>query len=92
MEAKNIKKIAVLGAGVIGTSWVANFIWKQYPVNLWLYSADEEITAKQVIQGHLEGLVINGILREEEIPKMMKLINTKYPITIRFCPQCEYNL
>ena len=55
MEAKNIKRIAVLGAGVIGTSWVANFIWKGYSVNLWLYSVDEGITAKQVIQGHLEG-------------------------------------
>ncbi len=75
MEARNIKKITVLGAGVIGNSWVANFIWKGYPVNLWLYSAEEEITAKQVVQGHLEGLVINGILGEEEIPKMMKLIN-----------------
>lgn len=75
MEAKNIKKIAVLGAGVIGTSWVANFIWKGYPVNLWLYSADEETAVKQAIQGHLEGLAINGIFKKEEIPKMMKLIN-----------------
>jgi len=75
MEAKNIKKIAVLGAGVIGNSWTANFIWKGYPVNLWLYSADEETTAKLAIQGHLTGLALNGIFEEEEIPKMMKLIN-----------------
>jgi 3-hydroxyacyl-CoA dehydrogenase len=75
MDAKIIKKIAVLGAGVIGNSWTANFIWKGYPVNLWLYSADEETTAKQAIQGHLEGLAINGIFGKEEIPKMMKLIN-----------------
>ena len=42
MEAKDIKKIAVIGAGVIGSSWTTNFIWKGYPVNLWLYKSDEE--------------------------------------------------
>ncbi|MFX1344085.1 MAG: 3-hydroxyacyl-CoA dehydrogenase family protein [Promethearchaeota archaeon] len=75
MDAKNIKKIAVLGAGVIGNSWTANFIWKGYPVNLWLYSADEKATAKQAIQEHLEGLAINEIIKKEEISKMMQLIN-----------------
>ena len=34
MEIKDIRKIAVIGAGVIGNSWTANFIWKGYPVNL----------------------------------------------------------
>ncbi len=75
MEAKKIKKIAVLGAGVIGNSWTANFIWKGYPVNLWLFSSDEEITAKQAIQEHLDGLAINGIVKNDQIPKMMKLVN-----------------
>ena len=53
MEAKDIKKIAIFGAGVIGNSWATNFIWKGYPVNLWLYSADEETTAKKEIQINL---------------------------------------
>ncbi|MFX1478605.1 MAG: 3-hydroxyacyl-CoA dehydrogenase family protein [Promethearchaeota archaeon] len=74
MEAKDIKKIAVLGAGVIGNSWVANFVWKGYPVNLWLYSANEEITAKEIIKDHLEGLAINGIFDKKEVPKMMNLV------------------
>ena len=62
MEAEDINKIAVLGAGVVGNSWVTNFIWKGYPVNLWLYTPEEEESAKQIIQGHLEGLVKNGVL------------------------------
>jgi carnitine 3-dehydrogenase len=74
MEAKDIKKIAVLGAGVIGNSWVANFIWKGYPVNLWLYSAKEETIAKEIIKDHLEGLAINGIFDKKEVPKMMNLV------------------
>lgn len=74
MEAKDIKKIAVVGAGVIGNSWTANFIWKGYPVNLWLYTADEEDIAKQEINEHLESLAINGVFGKEEIPDMMKLV------------------
>ncbi|MFW9865175.1 MAG: 3-hydroxyacyl-CoA dehydrogenase family protein [Candidatus Thorarchaeota archaeon] len=74
MEAKDIKKIAVLGAGVIGNSWVANFIWKGYPVNLWLYSDEEETKAKEIIKDHLEGLAINGIFNKKEVPKMMNLV------------------
>ena len=75
MEATNIKKIAVIGAGVIGNSWVANFVWKGYPVNLWLFTTDEESTAKQVIQGHLDGLAMNGVFSKDNIPEMMELIS-----------------
>ncbi|MFX1427710.1 MAG: 3-hydroxyacyl-CoA dehydrogenase family protein [Promethearchaeota archaeon] len=74
MEAKDIKKIAILGAGVIGNSWATNFIWKEYPVNLWLYSADEEATAKKEIQINLEGLAENEIIMKEDILNMMNLI------------------
>jgi len=75
MEAKDIKKIAVLGAGVIGNSWVTNFIWKGFPVNLWLYSADEEPKAKYEIQKNLERLAENRVINQEEISEMMKSIN-----------------
>jgi len=75
MEVKDINKIAVIGAGVIGNSWTANFIWKEYPVNLWLFTAEEENIAKQEIQEHLESLAINGVFGKEKIPEMMKLIN-----------------
>ncbi len=74
MEVKNIKKIAVIGAGVIGNSWTANFIWKGYPVNLWLFTAAEEDIAKQEIQEHLESLATNGVFKKEEISEMMKVI------------------
>lgn len=75
MEVKDIKKIAVVGAGVIGNSWTANFIWKGYPVNLWLFTAEEEDIAKQEIREHLESLAINGVFGKKKIPDMMKLIN-----------------
>ncbi|MFW9824530.1 MAG: 3-hydroxyacyl-CoA dehydrogenase family protein [Candidatus Thorarchaeota archaeon] len=74
MEAKDIKKIAVIGAGVIGNSWVANFIWKGYPVNLWLYDSKEEKKALKEIKEHLEILAINDIINKNNIADMMKLI------------------
>ncbi|MHA1988162.1 MAG: 3-hydroxyacyl-CoA dehydrogenase family protein [Promethearchaeota archaeon] len=74
MESKDIKKIAVIGAGVIGNSWTANFIWKGYPVNLWLFTAEEEDIAKQEIKEHLESLAINGVFGKEKIVDMMKLV------------------
>lgn len=75
MEVKDIKKIAVIGAGVIGNSWTANFIWKGYPVNLWLYTSEEEIIAKKEIKKHLDSLVENGVIEKERINPMMALIH-----------------
>ena len=75
MEARDIKKIAVLGAGVIGSSWTTNFIWKGFPVNLWLYSADEEVKVKQEIKKNLESLAENGVIDKEDISNMMKSVN-----------------
>jgi carnitine 3-dehydrogenase len=75
MEASDIKKIAVLGAGVIGNSWTTNFIWKGFPVNLWLYSAEEETKARTEIKMNLDSLAENEIINKEDIPNMMKLIN-----------------
>ncbi len=80
MEVNDIKKIAVIGAGVIGNSWTANFIWKGYPVNLWLFTAEEEDIAKQEIREHLESLSINGIIKKERISEMMKLV--KFTISL----------
>lgn len=74
MEAKEIKKIAVIGAGVIGNSWTTNFIWKGYPVNLWLFKPEEGEIARQEIHDHLENLAINGVIGKEKIPDMMNLI------------------
>ncbi len=65
----------MIGAGVIGNSWTANFIWKGYPVNLWFYSSEEEIMAKKEIKEHLNVLVKSGVIEEERINPMMALIH-----------------
>jgi 3-hydroxyacyl-CoA dehydrogenase len=74
MKVKDIRRIAVLGAGVIGSSWAANFVWKGYPVNLWMYSIEEETLAEQSIRNHLESLAINGVFKKKEVTHMMELI------------------
>ncbi|MHA1730180.1 MAG: 3-hydroxyacyl-CoA dehydrogenase family protein [Promethearchaeota archaeon] len=74
-KSKDIKKISVIGAGVIGNSWTTNFIWRGFPVNLWCYTEGEKTTAKQIIQDQLNTLVLNGVLEKEKIAKIMNLVN-----------------
>ncbi len=74
MEVKDIERIAVIGAGVIGSSWVTNFVFKGYMVNLWLYGDEEKERARQEIKKNLEIMVANGVFKHEEIPHMMEAI------------------
>ncbi len=62
MQAKEIKKVASIGAGVIGSSWATNFAMKGYPVCVYDINPDQLITAKQNVASNLEFLVAKGIL------------------------------
>jgi len=35
MKKPEIKKAAVLGGGMIGSSWATNFLWKGIPVHVY---------------------------------------------------------
>lgn len=67
MKASKIKKAAVLGGGMIGSSWATNFLWKGLPVHLCDISEEALKTARARIRGNLEYLVSKGILKADEM-------------------------
>lgn len=79
MKAKDIKKIAVLGgSGLIGSSWVTFFLWKDYDVNVYDVNAGLLKTAEERIGANLSYLVEKGIITAEKKNKAMgKILYTK---------------
>ncbi|SMC34190.1 3-hydroxyacyl-CoA dehydrogenase family protein [Papillibacter cinnamivorans] len=66
-----IKKVACIGSGVIGSSWATGFALKGYPVML--YDIDEKFlkTAKERIAANLKYLAKNKVITEEQIKEIM---------------------
>ncbi len=75
MEAKDIGKIAVLGAGTIGHGWATFFAMKGYPVNLYNLRRPRLEESKIHIKKNLEILAENGVFSEKNINETMNLIN-----------------
>lgn len=66
MEADRIKKVACLGAGVIGSSWATIFAMRGYPVCVYDINPQQLDTAKKNITNNLEFLVRKGVLGKDE--------------------------
>ena len=67
MKIPEIKKTAVLGGGLIGSSWATNFIWKGVSVHIYDISDEVLKTARNRIRANLEYLVSKGILTAGEM-------------------------
>jgi len=79
MKPADIKKIAVLGgSGLIGSSWVTFFLWKNLAVNVYDVNDDLLKTAQERIGANLAYLVDKGIITKENKDKAMgKILYTK---------------
>jgi 3-hydroxyacyl-CoA dehydrogenase len=66
MKANQIKKVACLGAGVIGSSWATSFAIHGYPVCVCDIAPEQLDAAKKSIAGNLAFLVEKGVLQQEE--------------------------
>lgn len=66
------KRIAVLGAGVMGTGIAQTFAAKGHEVML-IYVYDDKLRSKplETMQGNLEILCQNGVMTEDEIPEIL---------------------
>lgn len=66
------KRIAVLGAGVMGTGIAQTFAAKGHEVML-IYVYDDKMRSKplETMQGNLEILCQNGVMTEDEIPEIL---------------------
>ena len=66
------KRVAVLGAGVMGTGIAQLFATKGYPVTI-IYVYDDIVRAKPIetMTANLKVLCENGVIKEEEIPSIL---------------------
>lgn len=67
MKAHEIKKAAVVGGGLIGSSWATNFIWKGVRVHVHDISHEAIKTAGDRIRGNMEYLVSKCILTQDQM-------------------------
>jgi carnitine 3-dehydrogenase len=67
MKIPEIGKAAVLGGGLIGSSWAANFLWKGVSVNIYDISDEALETTRSRIRENLEYLVSKGVLTAGEM-------------------------
>ncbi len=66
MTLKDIKKVACVGAGVIGASWATGFCKEGYPVNVYEINDAQVEAAKKKIDTFLQVYVDNGYMTPEQ--------------------------
>ncbi|MGO9018958.1 MAG: 3-hydroxyacyl-CoA dehydrogenase family protein [Syntrophobacteraceae bacterium] len=71
MKIPEIKKVAMLGGGLIGSSWATNLLWKGVPVHVWDVSDQALQTARNRIRENLEYLVSKGILTADKMSEAL---------------------
>jgi 3-hydroxyacyl-CoA dehydrogenase len=62
MEASEIKRIAVLGGGIIGSSWSTYFLWKGFPVAVYDVNDQALTLSRNRIAGNLSYLAEKKVL------------------------------
>jgi len=80
MKTPEIKKAAVLGGGMIGSSWATSFLWKGFPVHVYDISDEALKTARGRILGNMKYLAGKGILTTDKINVALSL--AKYTTNI----------
>ena len=75
MEAKDIKKVACVGAGVIGYSWALYYSLKKLSVNVYDLTEEKLDLAKKRIHESLLNLMKNDVVTEDEITEIEERIN-----------------
>lgn len=74
MEAKDIKKVSCVGAGVIGYSWVLYFSLKGLEVTVYDVVEEALELAKKRVSESLHSLITNGVVTEAEGEDLMNRI------------------
>ncbi len=70
MEVKDIKKVACVGAGVIGYSWALYYALKKLVVNVYDLTDEKLDLAKKRIHESLLNLMQNGVVSKDEITEI----------------------
>jgi len=72
MKADDIKKVACVGAGLIGASWALNFAIKGYLVNVYDISDQQLDSAKNVISRNMDFLVSRNVITPAEATEALE--------------------
>lgn len=67
MEAKDIRKVACVATGVIGSSWATGFAMKGYPVALYDVDEDKLASARQFVKKNLDYLCEKDIITQAQV-------------------------
>ena len=72
MKGPEIKKIAVIGSGVIGSSWSTYFLWKGFDVAV--YDVDDKALAlaRDRIVANLDYLIKKGVIKKKSADTFLK--------------------
>ncbi|HUW64079.1 MAG TPA: 3-hydroxyacyl-CoA dehydrogenase family protein [Spirochaetia bacterium] len=70
-----IKRVACIGSGTIGSSWATNFIVQGYPVNLYDVNEKQLAVAGEAIRRNLRFLAAGNIIKEEQIEHSLSLVH-----------------
>lgn len=54
VDTQKIKRIAVLGGGLIGSGWAVCFLWKGYPVHIYDISEEALRATRELIRRDLQ--------------------------------------
>ncbi len=76
MKASDIKKVACIGSGVIGSSWATNFAMKGYEVVMYDLNDDALALAKERNETNLKYLAKNDALPEDVATVMARVSYT----------------
>ena len=78
MEVKNIKKVACVGAGVIGYSWALYYSLKKLSVTVYDLTEDKIDLAKNRIHESLLNLEKNNVVQEKKFSDRLQATLGKY--------------
>ncbi len=75
MDSKSIKKVACIGAGIIGSSWATYFAMKGYPVAVCDISETQLDDARKFVEKNLAYLEEKGLLTKGDVEKALSHVN-----------------
>ncbi|MGE5423455.1 MAG: 3-hydroxyacyl-CoA dehydrogenase NAD-binding domain-containing protein, partial [Ignavibacteriales bacterium] len=74
MNINDIKRIACLGGGIIGSSWATAFVFNGYDVNIYFPLSDEIAECDQTIRNNLQTFAKYNVIAEDMVETLMKRV------------------
>ena len=80
MKTDQIKKVACLGAGVIGSSWATSFAIRGYPVCVCDVAPEQLVAARKRVASNLAFLVEKRVLQKKDALRAEELVTVSISV------------